>query len=94
MNLANEAVNFDASKLSLQVQNGIIAPTMALDMDGFDTVSEHPKKRRRRPSPSTPVSARLVGVEHLRGITGLVSDDLWTKVFGSLSYSHGNYSIT
>ena len=51
-------------------------------MDDFEIESEHPKKRRRRLSQRTPASARLVCDEDLRGITSLLSDDLWTNVFG------------
>ena len=53
-------------------------------MDDFEMESEHPKKRRRRLSQRTPTSARLVCDEDLRGITSVVSDDLWTNVFGSI----------
>jgi hypothetical protein len=63
-------------------------------MDSFETESEHPKKRRRRLSQRTPVSARVVGDEDLRGITSVVADDLWTNVFGSSKgtlINHLNY---
>lgn len=84
MTLADEIVDLDASKLSSQVYNGVIACKLTKDMDGFEIEPEHPKKRRRRLNQRTPASARLVGVEDLRGITSVVSDDLWTNVFGSI----------
>jgi hypothetical protein len=52
-------------------------------MDGFEIESEHPKKRRRRLGQRSPAPARLLGAEDLRGITSVVSGDLWTNVFGS-----------
>jgi hypothetical protein len=52
-------------------------------MDGFEIESEHPKKRRRRLAQRSPASAQLLGAEDLRGTTSVVSDDLWTDVFGS-----------
>jgi hypothetical protein len=82
--LADEILDKDASKLSSDAHNGVIARRLDEDMDGFETESEHPKKRRRRLSHRTPASARLVGDEDLRGITSVVSDDLWTNVFGSI----------
>lgn len=55
-----------------------------LNMDGFENDLEHPKKRRRREH-KAPASARLVGDETLRGITSVVSDDLWTELVGRTS---------
>lgn len=82
--MADEIVESHASKLSSQIYDGVIAYNLAEDMDGIETESEHPKKRRRRLSQRTPTSARLVGDEDLRGITGVASDDLWMNIFGSI----------
>lgn len=60
-------------------------------MEGFETESEHPKKRRRRLSQKTPVSARLVGDEDPRGITAVLTDELWVNVFGATKGRQGNY---
>jgi hypothetical protein len=91
LRFADEIVGLDASKLPSQVYNGVIARKSVEDMDGFETEFEHPKKRRRRLSQRTPASARLVGDEDLRGITSVVSDDLWTNVFGFITGTLSNY---
>lgn len=83
--MADEIVKSNASNLLLQIYDGVLAYDLSENMDSFETESEHPKKRRRRLSQRTPVSARLVGDEDLRGITGVASDDLWMKIFGSIT---------
>jgi hypothetical protein len=93
LRLADEIVHLDASKLSSQVYNGVITRKLTEDMDGLESEPEHPKKRRRRLGQRTPVSARLVGDEDLRGITSVVSDDLWTNVFGSITGNISHYPI-
>lgn len=82
--MAYEIVKSNASKLLSQIYDGVLAYDLTENMDSFKTESEHPKKRRRRLSQRMPVSARLVGDEDLRGITGVASDDLWMKIFGSI----------
>ena len=83
MRIADEIARLDASKISSWFYDASIARKLTEEMDGFEIESEHPKKRRRRLGQRSPASARLLGAEDLRGIASVVSDDLWTNVFGS-----------
>lgn len=75
--------NIDAFKISISSTNAATYGRILVgNMDGFQNDLEHPKKRRRRLDHKTPASARLVGDESLRGLTSVVSDDLWAELVG------------